>query len=220
MTRVSSLVVHFLVRDFFSCKHFEKLLLFWISWLFLILFFFPFLCVDYSVYVIKIALFRISLFLSHIWTRRLKSVSCFWVWIKCFSKKKKKKERYAARGRHFSPSLPGDSNQKFGSKSGHRAQISRNFVRYDALVMKSFCLLIRIAFAKASSKMKRLRMTEYKVDLHIAYNERKTTLVMTWSIYFSKNETNSKEKATWSWTLSDLFFFCIDYQKSVQCKQP
>ena len=62
--------------------------------------------------------------------------------------------------------------------------------------MKSFCLLIRIAFAKASSKMKRLRVTEYKVNLRIAYNERKTTLVMTWSIYFSKNETNSKEKAT------------------------
>ena len=87
-----------------------------------------------------------------------------------FKKKKKerKKERYAARGRHFSPSLPGNRNQKFGSKSGHWVQISRNFVRYDALVMKSFCLLIRIAFAKASSKLKRLRMTEYKVDLHIA----------------------------------------------------
>ena len=85
-----------------------------------------------------------------------------------FFKKKKEDERYAARGRHFSPSLPGDRNQKFGSKSGHRAQISRDFVRYDALVMKNCSLLIRIAFAKASSKMKRLRMTEYKVDLHSA----------------------------------------------------
>ena len=79
--------------------------------------------VDYSVYVINIALFRTSLFLSHIWTprlkssklwswqlwtqfkqlrieaavqymkhfiyhfTRLKSVSCFWVWIKCSSQK-------------------------------------------------------------------------------------------------------------------------------------
>ena len=59
-------------------------------------------------------------------------------------------------------------NQKFSSKSGHRAQISRHFVRYDALVMKNFSLLIRITFAKASSKMKRLRLTEYKVDLHSA----------------------------------------------------
>ena len=80
----------------------------------------------------------------------------------------KKKERYAARSRQFSPSLPGDRNRKFGSKSGHRAQISRNFVRYDALLMKSFCLLIRLTFAKAFSKMKQLKMTAYKVDLHSA----------------------------------------------------
>ena len=63
----------------------------------------------------------------------------------------KKKERYAARSRQFSPSLPGDRNRIFGPKSGHRAQISRNFVRYDALLMKSFCLLIRLTFAKAFS---------------------------------------------------------------------
>ena len=81
-------------------------------------------------------------------------------------KKKKEEERYAARGRNFSHSLPGDRNRKFGSKRGHRAQISRNFVRYDALVMKSFCLLIRLTFPKAFSKMKQLKMTEYKVDLH------------------------------------------------------
>ena len=124
---------------------------------------------DYSVYVIKIALFRISLFLSHL-NAKIKIRKLLLGLNKVFFKKKKKerkKERYAARGRHFSPSLPGNrnqklANQKFGSKSGHRAQISRNFVRYDALVMKSFCLLIRIAFAKASSKLKRLRMTEYK----------------------------------------------------------
>ena len=118
-------------------------------------------------YVIKIALFRISLFLSHL-DAKIKIPKWFLGLNKVFFKKKKKKKRHAARGRHFSPSLPGDRNQKFGSKSGHRAQISRNFVRYDALVIKSFCLLMRIAFAKASSKMKRLRMTEYKVDLHIA----------------------------------------------------
>ena len=32
--------------------------------------------------------------------------------------------------------------------------------------MKSFCLLIRLSFAKAFSKMKLLKMTEYKIDLH------------------------------------------------------
>ena len=78
------------------------------------------------------------------------------------------KKRYAARGRHFSPSLPGDSNRKLGSKSGHQAEITRNFVRYDALLMMSFCLLIRLTFAKAFSKMKQLKMSEYKVDLYSA----------------------------------------------------
>ena len=68
--------------------------------------------------------------------------------------------------------------RKLGSKSGHQAEIARNFVRYDALLMKSFCLLIRLTFAKAFSKMKQLKMSEYKVDLHSAQNEGKTTLVM------------------------------------------
>ena len=64
------------------------------SWLCFYMFFF--LYVDYSVYVTEIALFRISLFLSHVWTRRLKSVTCFWVWIKCFSKKEKKGKQLGA----------------------------------------------------------------------------------------------------------------------------
>ena len=71
-------------------------------------------------------------------------------------------------GRHFSPSLPGDWHGKFGPKNGHRAEISRNFVRYDALLVKTFCLLIRLTFAKAFSKMRQLKMSEYKVDLHSA----------------------------------------------------
>ena len=68
----------------------------------------------------------------------------------------------------YSPSVPGDRNRKFVSKSDHRAQISRNFVRYDALLMKSFCLVIRLTFTKAFIKMKQLKMSEYKVDLHSA----------------------------------------------------
>ena len=79
-----------------------------------------------------------------------------------------KKKMYAARGLQFSPSLPGDRNRKFVSKSGYRAQISRNFVRYDALLMKSFCLLIRLTFAKAFSKVKQLKMSENKFKLHSA----------------------------------------------------
>ena len=60
-------------------------------------------------YVTKIALFRISLFLSHL-DANIKIRKLFLGLNKVFFKKKKKerKERYAARGRHFSPSLPGD----------------------------------------------------------------------------------------------------------------
>ena len=49
-----------------------------------------------------------------------------------------------SRGRHFSPSMPGDRYLKLGSKSDHRAEISGNIVWYDALaprpeVLRSFC---------------------------------------------------------------------------------
>ena len=134
------------------------------SWLCFYMFFF-FFNVDYSVYVIKIALFRISLLLSHIWTRKLKSVSCLWVWMKCFSKKK----MYAARGLQFSPSKPGDRNRKFVSKSGHRPQLARNFVRFIwRSVDEEFLFVNKINFCKGFSKMKQLKMSEYKVDLHSA----------------------------------------------------
>ena len=48
-----------------------------------------------------------------------------------------------SRGRHFSPSLPGDRYLKLGSKSDLRAEISGSIVRYDALaprleVLRSF----------------------------------------------------------------------------------
>ena len=48
-----------------------------------------------------------------------------------------------SRGRHFSPSLPGDRYLNLGSKSDHRAEISGNIVWYDALapspeVVRSF----------------------------------------------------------------------------------
>ena len=48
-----------------------------------------------------------------------------------------------SRGRHFSPSMPGDRYLNLGSKSDLRAEISGNIVRYDALaprpqVLRSF----------------------------------------------------------------------------------
>ena len=111
-------------------------------------------------YVIKIALFRISLFLSHL-DANIKIRKLFLGLNKVFFKKKKNKEKKGTQ-------LGADISLPHCLATGHRAQISRNFVRNDALVMESFCLLIRITFAKASSKMKRLRMTEYKVDLQSA----------------------------------------------------
>ena len=51
-----------------------------------------------------------------------------------------------SRGRHFSPSLPGDRYLKLGSKSDLRAEISGSIVWYEALaprpeVLRSFCSL-------------------------------------------------------------------------------
>ena len=51
-----------------------------------------------------------------------------------------------SRGRHFSPSLPGDRYLKLGSKSDLRAEISGSIVWYDALaqrpeVLRSFSSL-------------------------------------------------------------------------------
>ena len=46
-----------------------------------------------------------------------------------------------SRGRHFSPSLPGDRYLKLGSKSDHRFDISGNIVWYDALAPRLEILL-------------------------------------------------------------------------------
>ena len=47
-----------------------------------------------------------------------------------------------SRGRHFSPSLPGDRYLKLGSKSDLRAEISGSIVRYDALAQRPEVLLL------------------------------------------------------------------------------
>ena len=47
-----------------------------------------------------------------------------------------------SRGRHFSPSLPGDRYLKLGSKSDLRAEISGSIVRYDALAPHPEVLLL------------------------------------------------------------------------------
>ena len=63
------------------------------------------------------------------WTEWMKGICLIW-----------------SRSRHFSPSMPGDRYLKLGSKSDHRAEISGNIVRYDALaprpeVLRSFSCL-------------------------------------------------------------------------------
>ena len=69
-----------------------------------------------------------------------------------------------SRGRHFSPSLPGDRYLKLGSKSDHRAEISGNVVRYGALAfslrMRSFLklnFLLTICVGKSSQISSQLR---------------------------------------------------------------
>ena len=47
-----------------------------------------------------------------------------------------------SRGRHFSPSLPGDRYLKLGSKSDLRAEISGSIVWYDALAPRPEVLLL------------------------------------------------------------------------------
>ena len=47
-----------------------------------------------------------------------------------------------SRGRHFSPSLPGDRYEKLGSKTGQRAEISGSIVRYDSLAPRPEVLLL------------------------------------------------------------------------------
>ena len=51
-----------------------------------------------------------------------------------------------SRGRHFSPSLPGDRYLKLGSKSDLRAEISGSIVWYDALAPRPEVLLSFSAF--------------------------------------------------------------------------
>ena len=50
--------------------------------------------------------------------------------------------RVWTRGRHFSPSLPGDRYLKLGSKSDLRAKISGSIVRFDALAPLPDVLLL------------------------------------------------------------------------------
>ena len=47
-----------------------------------------------------------------------------------------------SRGRHFSPTLPGDWYLKLGSKSDLRAEISGSIVRHDALAPRPRLLLL------------------------------------------------------------------------------
>ena len=69
---------------------------------------------------------------------RINSYTSIYIYIEVDSyyKLTRKDERIChtwSRGRRFSPSLPGDRYLNIGSKSDHRAEISGNIARYDAL---------------------------------------------------------------------------------------
>ena len=59
-----------------------------------------------------------------------------------------------SRGRHFSPSLPGDRYLKLGSKSDVRAEISGSIVRYDALAPRPGALLLCYFFGACAAILK------------------------------------------------------------------
>ena len=65
-----------------------------------------------------------------------------------------------SRGRHFSPSLPGDRYLKLGSKSDLRAEISGSIVRYDALAPRPEVLLLW-HFVRACAATLELRFFPY-----------------------------------------------------------
>ena len=69
-----------------------------------------------------------------------------------------------SRGRHFSPSLPGDRYLKLGSKSDLRAEISGSIVRYNALapcpevLRLFFCLYANPVCAYACASVRELQL--------------------------------------------------------------
>ena len=71
-----------------------------------------------------------------------------------------------SRGRYFSPSLSGDSYLNLGSKSGHRAEISGNIVRYDALAPRPEVLRSFSSFSANDN-------TAFAQQLHSEVNGRK-----------------------------------------------
>ena len=65
-----------------------------------------------------------------------------------------------SRGRHFSPSLPGDRYLKLGSKSDLRAEISGSIVWYDALAPRPEVLLLW-CFVGACAATLKLKLFPY-----------------------------------------------------------
>ena len=77
-----------------------------------------------------------------------------------------------SRGRHFSPSLPGDRYLKLISKSDLRAEISGSIVRYDALAPRPEVLLLWyfVGACAATLELKFLPYSWRKYPHRVDYN--------------------------------------------------
>ena len=98
-----------------------------------------------------------------------------------------------SRGRHFSPSLPGDRYLKLGSKSDHRAEISGNIVWFDALaprpeVLRSFSLFYAndtfwvLFFAQAN---KLIQLVRQKREYQSSHHFKILSFFVNWCFLFS-----------------------------------
>ena len=80
-----------------------------------------------------------------------------------------------SRGRHFSPSLPGDRYLKLGSKSDLRAEILGSIVRYDALAPRPevlrliFCIYANPVFIYAYASVRKLKLLMQLLPWYLVY---------------------------------------------------
>ena len=80
-----------------------------------------------------------------------------------------------SRGRHFSPSLPGDRYLKLGSKSDLRAEILGSIVRYGALAARPevlrliFCIYANPVFVYACASVRKLKLSMQLLPWYLVY---------------------------------------------------
>ena len=71
-----------------------------------------------------------------------------------------------SRGRHFSPSLPGDRYLKLDSKSDLRAEISGSIVWYDALAPRPEVLLLSYFVGACAATLELIILNSVPLVLH------------------------------------------------------